>query len=460
MRSLQLTIELGDEYGLAASYSNLAQIAYEMGNYNLAASNLSKAEDISTKYNNYQVLVEVYRLWSELLEQKGNYKHSNRYIRKMLTYQDSVKKTQDHQKMSELQTRYFLDMKSREDSLQNLANARIYQMEMAQKEQQLKTQRIFSWGGVLLALLALLAAGSLYSAFKQKKKDNQIIAAQKALVEEKNREITDSITYAKRIQSAILPPQKKIKKHLQNSFILYKPKDIVAGDFYWLEPGEDSVLFAVADCTGHGVPGALVSVVCHNALNRAVREYGLSEPGKILDKAREIVVQEFEKSEEDIKDGMDISLCRLEIPGRKPGSPYSKTPNWEVKLEWAGANNPLWLIRQNERGVPLLIETKPDKQPIGMTDNPQAFTTHRMALQEGDAIYIFSDGYADQFGGPGGKKFKLRAVRDMLLSIYDKPMEEQMHIIDERHEQWKTCPRQLEQVDDICILGVKISAQR
>ncbi|MBL4669025.1 MAG: tetratricopeptide repeat protein, partial [Flavobacteriales bacterium] len=208
------------------------------------------------------------------------------------------------------------------------------------------------------------------------------------LIENKNKEITDSITYAKRIQNAIFPPAKVVKEFLEESFILYKPKDIVAGDFYWLEHKDGKVLFAVADCTGHGVPGAMVSVVCNNALNRSVREYGMIGPGEILTKTREIVVQEFGRSDEDVKDGMDIALCSLE----------GKT------LEYAGAHNPLWVIRKGE-----ILETKADKQPIGQFDNLKPYITHSFELQKADSIYIFSDGYVDQFGGEKGKKFKSRA---------------------------------------------------
>jgi serine phosphatase RsbU (regulator of sigma subunit) len=188
---------------------------------------------------------------------------------------------------------------------------------------------------------------------------------QRALVEEKNREIVDSINYAKRLQDAILPPLKLVKEYFPESFILYKPKDIVAGDFYWFEKRNNILLFAAADCTGHGVPGAMVSVICNNGLNRSVREYNLLEPGKILDKTREIVMQEFEKSETEVNDGMDISLCALE----------GKT------LSWAGANNPLWIIRQNE-----LIEYKPNKQPIGKYTDQKNFTTQQLTLQQGDRI--------------------------------------------------------------------------
>ncbi len=291
---------------------------------------------------------------------------------------------------------------------------------------------------------------------------------QRDVIGEKNQEIMDSIAYAKRIQSAILPPAKAVKEFLPESFILYKPKDVVAGDFYWLEsicpsehleptinesslrgtkqPSEneqiaslqkssvrnDVILFAAADCTGHGVPGALVSVVCNNALNRSVREYGLSDPGKILTKTRDIVIAEFEKSEEVVKDGMDIALCSLE----------------GMTLNYAGAHNPLWIIRNGE-----IIETKANKQPIGQFDNPEPYTTHTIELEKGDTIYLFSDGYVDQFGGEKGKKFKAKAFRSLLLSIQDKSMEQQKVIIDNTFEKWKG---HLEQIDDVCVIGVSI----
>lgn len=255
---------------------------------------------------------------------------------------------------------------------------------------------------------------------------------QKAEIEEKNKEILDSMKYAKRIQSAILPSAKVVKEYLKASFVLYKPKDIVAGDFYWVENKGNKVLFAAADCTGHGVPGAMVSVVCNNGLNRSVREYGLTDPGEILDKTRELVIQEFEKSEEEVKDGMDIALGSIE------GN----------VLQYAGANNPLWIIRGGE-----VLETKADKQPIGKFELHKAFTTHTVELQKGDAIYFFSDGYVDQFGGVKGKKFKSKAFKELLLSIQDKSMEDQKLVLDEQFENWRG---RLEQIDDVCVIGVKI----
>jgi len=255
---------------------------------------------------------------------------------------------------------------------------------------------------------------------------------QKLIIEEKNKEITDSITYAKRIQSAILPPNRIVKEYLKDSFILYKPKDIVAGDFYWLEHKDDKILFAAADCTGHGVPGAMVSVVCNNGLNRSVREHGLSDPGKILDKTREIVIQEFEKSEEDVMDGMDIALCSLK----------------DNMLQYAGAHNPLWIIRKGE-----ILETKADRQPIGKYSLTEPFTTHDIELQNGDTIYIFSDGYVDQFGGEKGKKFKSKAFKELLLSLQNKTMADQRLYLDETFEAWRG---KIEQIDDMTVLGLRV----
>ena len=249
----------------------------------------------------------------------------------------------------------------------------------------------------------------------------------------------DSINYAKRIQSAIMPPINSVKKILPDSFILYKPKDIVAGDFYWMEQTEDSVLIAAADCTGHGVPGAMVSVVCNNGLNRSVREHRLTKPAKILDKTREIVISEFEKSEEEVKDGMDIALCALHSPSHS-----------QSVLQYAGAHNPLWIIR---RGATEVEEIKADKQPIGKFGVEQPFTNHTVELQKGDSIYIFSDGFADQFGGEKGKKFKTKNLKKLFLSMQNESMENQKTQLNDVLENWKG---DMEQLDDICVIGVKV----
>lgn len=225
---------------------------------------------------------------------------------------------------------------------------------------------------------------------------------------------------------------------LQYDYAARKKKDHYkadAGDFYWLEkPTNKSkeILFAVADCTGHGVPGAMVSVICNNGLNRSVREHNLTEPGLILDKTREIVIQEFEKSEDKINDGMDIALLSIN----------------DKTLKYAGANNPLWIIRNNE-----IIEIKGDKQPIGNSENAKPYITHTIELQEKDCVYIFTDGLVDQFGGENDKKFKAANLRKVLLKIHDQRMELQKEVLKNEFNNWRG---NQEQVDDVCLFGFKI----
>jgi serine phosphatase RsbU (regulator of sigma subunit) len=307
---------------------------------------------------------------------------------------------------------------------------------------------IYSFIGGLVLLVILLF--NMYRGYQQKKKANLEISRQKAelqlqkdIVDEKNKEILDSINYAKRLQEAILPSPKTVSEYLKQFFILYKPKDIVAGDFYWLEAIQDAkdpanriILFAAADCTGHGVPGALVSVVCSNALNRAVKEFNITDTGKILDKVRELVIETFEKSDKDVKDGMDISLCSLNLKTNE--------------LLWSGANNPLWILKKGAREI---TEIKPDKQPIGRYMAPHPFKTHSVRLEKDDAIYLFTDGYADQFGGPKGKKFKYSNLGNFISEIGTLNMDKQQEQLQRTFEQWQG---DLEQVDDVCIIGIRL----
>lgn len=315
------------------------------------------------------------------------------------------------------------------DSLQNVIEIERINVEHDQEIQKESERRTILLIGLGVSILFGIFA--IYS-YVRKRKSSRIIEKQKIDLEEKNKEILDSINYAKRIQSAILPPNKVVKEYLSESFILYKPKDVVAGDFYWMEQSKGKVFFAAADCTGHGVPGAMVSVVCNNALNRSVREYGLITPGSILDKTKELVIQEFEKSEEDVKDGMDIALCCLD------GN----------NLTYAGAHNPLWIIRNGE-----IIEIKANKQPIGKFEFSQPFKTNEIELQKGDAIYLFSDGYPDQFGGENGKKYKTGNLKKFLLTIQAHSMDKQKELLTEEFEKWRG---NMEQIDDVCVIGVKI----
>ena len=267
-----------------------------------------------------------------------------------------------------------------------------------------------------------------------KQKDE--IDSQRAKLEELYTDVTASIRYAKRLQDSILPPEKLIKKQFPSSFVLFKPKDIVSGDFYWIGKYKNEQMFAAVDCTGHGVPGAFMSLVGANGLNSAVTEHKLADPGKVLDDLNKYASEALNKSNDDsVRDGMDITLCAL---NRK-----------EMKLRFAGAYNPLYLIRDNELEI-----IKTSKFAIGsFKPGEQNFETFEIDIQKGDKIYIFSDGYPDQFGGEKGKKFMYRRFKELLLSTINESMEDQKKLLDQRIESWRG---NHEQVDDILVFGVEV----
>lgn len=280
-------------------------------------------------------------------------------------------------------------------------------------------------------------------------KSNMRLAYQKKVIEEKNAEITDSIKYAEQIQSAILPPKGSFSKNLKNPLIFYKPKDIVAGDFYWLQETEEFTFFAAADCTGHGVPGAMMSMVCTASLNRAVSELNYTETNLILDLVRKMVINTFTNEEKSINDGMDIALCRYN----------HKT----MELQFSGAKSPLYRFRiiQNgeelgpkdvTNGTHVLEEYKGDRQPVGKYRDYKPFESTTIQLNKGDYIFIFSDGYADQFGGEELKKFKYGPFKKLLLDVKGKNLQEQEEYLGQHFKSWKG---DMEQIDDVCIIGVE-----
>ncbi len=412
---------------IAITHLNLKQ-------YTKAESTLLESIAIANNNNLLHEANEAYIVLIELYEKQERFKKALEIKKLNDKIEKEIFTIEKINKINEIETRLRLSEKEQI----------ITQQELKIKKEQLNTLEAKSKISQLIyfILLCIIIIFFIIIIFIRAKKLTSKIKAQKLLLEVKSKEVTDSIKYAKRIQSAILPSSKTIKEYLPNSFIFYKPKDIVAGDFYWLESKNDTVLFAVADCTGHGVPGAMVSVICNNGLNRSVREYGLINPSDILNKTREIVISEFEKSDEDVRDGMDIALCSIKY---KVESKKSQTT---AILQYAGANNPLWIVRDHE-----LIDIRPDKQPIGKHFKNSSFTPHSIELKKGDTIYIFSDGYADQFGGPKGKKFMYKPFKNLLLSIQDKDMDDQKEILEQRFNEWKG---NLEQVDDVCVIGIRI----
>jgi ligand-binding sensor domain-containing protein/serine phosphatase RsbU (regulator of sigma subunit) len=266
----------------------------------------------------------------------------------------------------------------------------------------------------------------------------QELAVKNAELAEKNKDITDSIRYAKRIQEAILPNNYTIRTCLPDSFIFSKPKDIVSGDFYWIDKKGDNIYFAAVDCTGHGVPGAFMSIIGYDILNQAINEVPQITPAELLDILNKGVSERLNQTADDTKlrDGMDVAMCMINY----------KT----MELQYAGAYNPLFIVREKE-----LMEYKPDAIAIGsyVRNNVENYTNNKIQLQKNDTIYIFSDGYADQFGGANGKKFKIAQLKTMLVSLSGVAMEKQKEIIEKSIEEWRG---PLQQVDDMLVIGVRI----
>jgi len=290
-------------------------------------------------------------------------------------------------------------------------------------------------GHALLKMKDELAETERILEQKVKERTEEVVK-QKAEIEELYTDVTASIRYAKRLQDSILPPEKQIKKYFPSSFVLFKPKDIVSGDFYWIGKQKNEFMFAAVDCTGHGVPGAFMSLVGANGLNSAFKEHKLSKPGLILDDLNRYANEALNKSADDsIRDGMDITLCSIN----------SK----EMKLRFAGANNPVYLIRDGELEI-----YKTNKFAIGsFSQEEHNYENFEIDLIKGDKVYAFSDGYPDQFGGERGKKFMYKKFKELLVETVNESMENQKRKLEERLVEWMG---NYEQVDDIVIFGVEI----
>lgn len=469
LKSLKNREEIGDKRAIASSLNNIGNVYRDQGKYQKALEYSKKSLGISQQIGALsQIKFAAHSLW-EINKKLGRFKESLQMYEVYITMRDSIESEENQKEVIRQEYKYEYEKQAALDSLafakeQALAKTTIEKQkaeaekkdaEIRAKQSQIKIKRNQQLALFIGLTLVLIFAGFIYNRFRVTKQQKSVIEKQKSevefqkgVIEGAHKEITDSIRYAQRIQKAILPPMELVHEYLPKSFIFYKPKDVVAGDFYWLEKQGENLMFAAADCTGHGVPGAMVSVVCINGLNRSVREYGLTEPDQILNKTREIVIQEFragqqagEKNDEEVKDGMDIALCVL-------------TGN---TLRYAGANNPLWIIRKDSKEVEVI---KANKQPIGKYENPSPYTTNTVNLKQGDTIYIFSDGLVDQFGGgnlsankTGGKKFKASRFKTLLLSIQNENMVKQKNLIEADFESWKG---DFEQIDDLCVIGVRI----
>ncbi|HEX7412920.1 MAG TPA: tetratricopeptide repeat protein [Bacteroidia bacterium] len=440
--SLPLYQKMNYTRGIIAYYSSSGEIYRLKGNFALAQTMFNKAIELAHQIASKSDIKDVYQQLTLLDSTKGNYKFAFQDYKSYISYRDSLNNEESTKKSLEEQFNYDLDKKeaiakAEQDKKDAIAAADSRRQQFV----------IYSVVGILLIILVFSIF--LYRRFKITEKQKHIIEKQKVLVELHQKEIVDSITYAKRLQQAILPSIDEIKQYFPESFLYYQPKDIVAGDFYWMHTTKEAVFIAAADCTGHGVPGAMVSVVCSNALNRAVKEFNLSDTGAILDKTRELVIETFEKSDKDVKDGMDISLFRIAKHSAKP----LKNENDELintatkEIQWSGANNSLWYILNKE-----LIEVKANKQPIGKYGDELPFTTNKFKFDSQVSFYLFSDGYADQFS-PNDKKLMKKKFKDIVLNIQHLSMPEQGMALDKFHTDWKGG---MEQTDDVLVIGLKI----
>ena len=270
---------------------------------------------------------------------------------------------------------------------------------------------------------------------------NKLLIGKNEEIESKNEKITDSIKYAKQIQKAVLPEKDFISSIINEHFIFFKPRDIVSGDFYWLRKINDFIIIAAVDCTGHGVPGAFMSMLGVALLNEVVRKKEIVQPNQVLNELRKYVKTSLHQTgnNDESRDGMDMAICAIN----------SRT----YVMQYAGANNPVYIIRKNEKEKPELIKLEADSMPIGIYINETPFKNKEIQLKQNDCIYLFSDGYIDQFGGKKGNRFLSTRFNKMLLDIYNKPMEVQKNIIEKTFYDWKGSNIQ---VDDILVMGLRV----
>lgn len=430
-------LQLHDLKGAFPSCNNIGFMHLEKKNYTKALAYFDKAFALAKETHSTRNRITCLENLAAVHQELGNYKLATEYATEGSSLKDTLYDTEQATINAEMQTRFATEKKQQENEILNL---------------QLKSESFIKTIFIIAAAFLFVLVFFIFRGLKQKQKVNkaleekntiiekqkQTVENQKHIVEEQNKDITDSIRYAERIQNAIFPPEKLWNAVLPQSFVLFKPKDILSGDFYWIEQKGDLIFVAAADCTGHGVPGALISIVNYNLLNKAVLEKDLDQPHDILNYVNQQLILSLHQTYEEssVKDGMDISLCVIN----------KRT----LELQFAGANNPIYIIKDKN-----LLQFNGNKFPVGafIEEKVQLFTSQSIQLQKNDLIYLFSDGYADQFGGPKGKKYKYQQLKDTFLEIQDLAMNEQQIHLAQNLKSWKGS---LEQVDDVLVIGIRI----
>jgi len=417
---ITLQINIGEEYK-------------KLGNNEKMAEYFKKAYELSREnkmYNNLQYLS--YAL-ADYYNARHDYPNYAAMMNLHVSYRDSNDKYARAQQIQQQQLEFDYERRHVADSLkfQHKENVQAMQLEMA--EARLNKEKYFKIMLLVILGVIILFAIFIFNRFMLTKRQKEIIENQKQIVEVKNREMLDSINYARRLQSAILPQMADIKSQLDLD-ILYLPKDIIGGDFYFFEKHRQHVFMAVCDCTGHGVPGAIMSVVCHQALQKSIKEFHLTEPHLILAKTRQIIIESLNASQQNIQDGMDCSLLAIDTATNT--------------MSWSGAYHPIWLSHQGQ-----LTEISGDKQPVALYEKAGDFAKHELKVSSGDLIYLFTDGFADQFGGDKGKKFKQKQLKELLTTVSGMVPEEQVALLRSSFISWKG---HLDQVDDVTVAVIRV----
>jgi len=423
----ELKVKFGYRSDIIDAYNNLSDFHSQTNNLSkaldfvkMAYSHIDTSIYNTDLLNTYTNFTNVYRLLKDP-------KNELLYLKLKNKVKDSLNVQSQQEEISKLELKADFEKIHLADSIRSHDELQIKDLKISEKRKE-------SVLLIILLILTIIALGLIYSRFNTTKKQKLLIEQQKTIVDVKNKEITDSINYAKRLQDAILPADKLFKETFQEQFVIYHPKDIVSGDFYFYEKKGNTVYIAAADCTGHGVPGAMLSIACYNALQKAIFEKNLVSPGEILDGVKNIITEHFNKTGNNISDGMDISLLAI---------------NYESQMiEWAGANNRLFYIQNNA-----LHELKPDRQPVGKSDSEKPFTTQDIPFVKGTLFYLFTDGIIDQFGGDNIKKYTVSKFRTLLDGLKSENLTVQNQEISKVLLVWKG---NNEQTDDVTVLGVRI----
>jgi len=422
----QMALNNNDHLNIGVSSMLLSDIASSKKDLQSSREILMVAIDKIKSFNDYNRMNQIYSRLSFIDAKGSNFKSAYTNLLEAYKLKDSVL-TQD--KIKEITT---LKLNSEFEKEKEV-------LELKQKQEQdilnqkIHSEHIINYFLYATAALFLIIAIIILRGYKRKQKINSLLEIKNNEIEHQKKEIVDSINYAKRIQSATLGSPDRIAELYNNSSVIFQPKDIVSGDFYWFHKIENKFMFSVADCTGHGVPGAMMSMIGNDALNDAVKERKITNPSKILKYLSGQIHSNFNNNTTDIKDGMDISFCVLNTDTNE--------------LEFSSAINTLLICKNNGE----IVEIKGDKQFIGQKDS--AYTNHKVQLETGDCVYIMSDGFADQFGGKDNKKFKISNFKKLLPTISGYSAQYQTNILTTIINEWKGST---EQTDDICLIVVKI----